>query len=171
MPSRPRFRRVLLLRYSMLALDQMQPTNPRDVLHGIPALRAWNRFLASILVRAHGNSHRVAMIESEHKLLFTHKVSCHPCKSKIAKLSWFRRHLTQPFHTELNVVSSTGHVNTDACILLMQLSFHPSSTSNDSRSIFPTSLLPGELCGTEPTLDRFLMITARFFGSSSHSNP
>ena len=26
----------------MLALGRMQPTNPRDVLRGIPALRAWN---------------------------------------------------------------------------------------------------------------------------------
>ena len=66
----------------------------------------------------------ILMIESEHKLLCTHKVSCQPCKSKIAQLSWFRHHLTQPLHTELNVESSTGHVNADACILLIQLSFH-----------------------------------------------
>ena len=64
------------------------------------------------------------MIESEHMLLCTHKVSCQPCKSKIAQLSWFRHHLTQPFHTELNVESSSGHLNTDACILLIQLFFH-----------------------------------------------
>ena len=39
--NHPRFRRTLLLWNSMLALGRMQPTNPRDVLHGIPALRAW----------------------------------------------------------------------------------------------------------------------------------
>ena len=64
------------------------------------------------------------MIESEHKLFCTDKVSCQPCKSKIAQLWWFRHHLTQLLHTELSVESSTGHVNTDACILLIQLSFH-----------------------------------------------
>ena len=26
----------------MFVLNRMQPTNPHDVLHGIPALRAWN---------------------------------------------------------------------------------------------------------------------------------
>ena len=64
------------------------------------------------------------MIESKHKLLCTHKVSCQPCKSKVAQLSWFRHHLTQPLYTELNVESSAGHVDADACILLVQLSFH-----------------------------------------------
>ena len=63
------------------------------------------------------------MVESERKLLCTHKVSRQPCKSKIAQPSWFRHHLTQPLHTELNVESSTGHADADACILLIQLSF------------------------------------------------
>ena len=64
------------------------------------------------------------MIESEHKLFCTHKVSRQPCKSKIAQFSWFRHHHTQLLHTELNVESSTGHVHADACILLIQLCFH-----------------------------------------------
>ena len=64
------------------------------------------------------------MIESEHKFLCAHKVSCQPCKSKMTQLSWFRLHLTQPLHTELNVESSTGHVNADDCFLLIQLSLH-----------------------------------------------
>ena len=64
------------------------------------------------------------MTESEHKLLCTHEISRQPCKSKIAQHSSFRHHLTQPFDTELHVESSTGHVNADASILLIQLSFH-----------------------------------------------
>ena len=38
-------------------------------------------------------------------------------------------------------------------------------------SLFPRYLLPGELYGFAPVLERFLMIATRCFGSSSHSNP
>ena len=113
------------------------------------------------------------MIEPEHKLLCTHKVSRQPCKSKIAQLSWFRHHLTQPLHTELNVESSTGHVDADACILLIQLSFHLFQLVQRFwiASAPRGPLLPGELCGFAPTLERFLTIAARCLRSSSHSNP
>ena len=64
------------------------------------------------------------MVESEHKLL------CVPTRylASLAsrRLPSFRGFviISRPFHAELSVESSTGHVNTDACILLIQLSFH-----------------------------------------------
>ena len=40
-----------------------------------------------------------------------------------------------------------------------------SNSSEASGSLFPRSLLPGELCGFAPVLERFLMIAAKYFGS------
>ena len=132
-------------------------------------------FVASSPILVYGNSLSVAvllMIESEHKLLCTHKGSCQHYKSKIAQLSWFRHHLTQPLHTELNVESSTVHVDADACILLIQLSFHLFHPFVQRFWIaFPEVFATWELCGFAPTLERFLMIAARCFESSGHSNP
>ena len=52
------------------------PRNPLDVLHGIPALRAWNsvpRFLPNLSLRELTNVAVLLMIESEHKLVCTNK--------------------------------------------------------------------------------------------------
>ena len=94
-------------------------------LHGIPALHVLSgvpRCQPSLSLREF--SHCRHTPDDRHLSVSScvpFQVSRQPCKSKIDQLSWFRHHLAQSVHTELHVESSTGHVDADACILLIQL--------------------------------------------------